>query len=109
MKAALQVVGVILKAPNHDDQWSLADGHSLTRFSDGMVRRHRSYRYSEPMSRHISGGFTGSLLRRHSSPALGRIQESYYALPKVLKAKAFKAAHVSLLRHYCLPGMDTFL
>ncbi len=37
LNAVLNVVGVSITRPKKDDEWSISDGRSLTRFRDGVV------------------------------------------------------------------------
>lgn len=37
LNAVLNVVGISITRPKKDDEWSIADGRSLMRFTDGVV------------------------------------------------------------------------
>lgn len=38
LNAVLNIVGVSITRPQNNDEWSISDGRSLTRFRDGVVR-----------------------------------------------------------------------
>ena len=38
LNAVLNTVGVSITRPQNNDEWSIQDGRSLTRFRDGVVR-----------------------------------------------------------------------